>query len=317
VVDNHSQDDSLNLVSQQLDEKLKQLNNFVLVRNTENEGWCKAINAGISKANGDIIIFSNHDVIYKPDSLSKIVTALNVHENVGICQFNCLLPSGEPDVAASFLDPLGYAYSFLSNQTTYVTFGEAVAIAVKSQVIKTIGRLDEDYFIEYEDQDFCWRALLFGFKILFIHDAMVTHYRGSVEKPNFFVRGKRVFLYTRNHIYTLMKNLEFHNLIKYLPEVLVIECCKGFFVLFVRRNFNVSMKIFKGIFSSFAHMGSLSKKRRAIQKNRKLPDKDVFKTFVPFMPSHQLNYLKYQGEGRRYVIDDASLLKELNESSSI
>jgi GT2 family glycosyltransferase len=214
-------------------------------------------------------------------------------------------------VAAAFLDPLGYAYSFLTTHTIFVTFGEAVAIAVKSEVIQTIGDLDEDYFIEYEDQDFCWRALLFGFKILFVHNATVTHYRGSVEKPNFFARGRRVFLYTRNHISTLIKNLEFHNLLKYLPAVLAIEFCKGLFVLFGRRNFSVSMKIFRGIFSPFAHLSSLSRKRHTIQQNRKISDKDVLKSFVSFMPRHQLNYLKYQGEGKRYVIDDALFLADM------
>lgn len=311
IVDNGSKDNSLINLKTKNEAKSDELFGLNIIRNTENEGWCKAINLGLRQARGDVIIFSNHDVIYSKGSISKVIFHLNNRKDVGICQFNSFLPTGEPDVAAAYLDPLGYAYSFIVSEPTLVTFGEAVAIAIKKDVVDKIGNLDDDYFIEYEDQDFCWRALLHGYKILFIPEAIVHHYRGTVEKPNFFVREKRVYLYTRNHINTLIKNLELHNLLRYLPQVLLIEVCKALFVLFVRRNFRLAAKIFEGIVAPFLILPSLSRKRKKIQKSRSVPDEEVLKYFVPFMPVHQLNYLKYQSSGQRYVLDNQLLLKVL------
>jgi GT2 family glycosyltransferase len=191
IVDNNSHDNSLEKMRIGLADKIRELHKFTIIKNDENKGWCKAINSGLEAAQGDIIIFSNHDVIYSKHAIAKIVSYIQTAEDIGICQFNSILPSGEPDVAASYLDPMGYAYSFLVSKPTLVSFGEAVAIAVKREVINRIGYLDEDYFIEYEDQDYCWRALLHGFKILFVPDAIVTHYRGSVEKSLYFNRQKQ------------------------------------------------------------------------------------------------------------------------------
>lgn len=309
IVDNNSRDSSLNNLQRTLKNRLTNLFNLVVISNNENEGWCKAINAGLVKTQGDIIIFSNHDVIYSTDAITKVISHLNSNNDIGICQFNSLLPSGDPDVAAAFLDPLGYAYSFLADRPTLVSFGEAVAIAIKRDVINRVGNLDNDYFIEYEDQDFCWRALLYGFKILYVPDAIVHHYRGTVEKPSYFIRERRVYLYTRNHISTLIKNLELHNLFYYLPQVLLIELCKALLVLVAKRNFRLSLKIFEGIIAPFRILPSLRKKRAKIQQSRSIPDRQVLKYFVPFMPLHQLNYLKHQAAGKRYVLDNQLLVK--------
>ena len=303
VVDNASQDNSLKIAESNIQTRTANLLNFLIIRNNENVGWCKAINQGLAQAKGEIVVFSNHDVIYSEDAISKVVAHLGGDEVVGICQFNSLLPSGEPDVAASYLDPLGYAYSFLVTAPTFVSFGEAVAIAIKKEVVERIGNLDEDYFIEYEDQDYCWRALLCGYKILFVPDAVVHHYRGTVEKPNFFVRGRRVYLYTCNHICTLMKNLETRNLVYYLPQVLLVEFLKALFVLIVKRNFGLAVRIMEGIGAPFRRLPMLWQKRKRVQKIRTLSDREVMKYFVPFMPLHQLNYLKYQSVGKRYVLD--------------
>ncbi|MGI0011965.1 MAG: glycosyltransferase family 2 protein [Nitrososphaera sp.] len=317
IVDNASKDNSVELLQSMLNARSHTFNNLIMIRNEQNEGWCRAINKGLTKASGDVVVFSNHDVIYSENSISTVVAQLMSRKDVGICQFNSLSPSGEPDVAAAYLDPLGYAYSFLTLEPTLVSFGEAVAIAIKKEVFKKIGRLDEDYFIEYEDQDFCWRALLYGFKVLFIPDAVVQHYRGSVEKADFFARRHRGYLYTRNHICTLIKNLEIANLFYYLPQVLLIESCKAAYILVVKRNPGFAWQIFKGILAPLSLLPSLLEKRKKIQKNRTIPDRVVLKSFVPFMPMHQINFIRYQKMGKRYVLNNEVLLQVLaNRSAS-
>jgi len=312
IIDNASKDRSIQITLNKLQKKLNEVKKFMVIKNKQNKGWCKAINEGLKLAQGDIIIFSNHDVIYIKDSIYKIVNYLMNNKDIGVCQFFSLLSSGEPDVAACYLDRLGYAYNFLSSNPVFVSFGEAVAIAVKKEVVEKIGGLDEDYFIEYEDQDFCWRALLAGYKILFCPEAVVYHYRGSIQKPIYFLREERVMLYTKNHIATLLKNLEIKNLLFYLPLVLTIEIGKAMYILASKRNLKLFIRILKGILAPFLNLRSVVLKRQNVQKHiRRIPDKEVFKYFVPFMLKHQLNYLKYQQEGRRYLISVNPSLKNM------
>src|SRR5688500_16329674 len=56
IVDNNSQDNSLGDFQKSLMNRLTNLFNLVIIRNAENEGWCKAINAGLVRTQGDIII---------------------------------------------------------------------------------------------------------------------------------------------------------------------------------------------------------------------------------------------------------------------
>jgi GT2 family glycosyltransferase len=312
IDDNNSQNTSLDNFQTNLKNRLTNPSNGVIIRNDENERWCKAINLGLVKTQGDIIIiiiFSNPDIVNSTNAISKVTSHLNSNNEIKICQFSPLLPSDEPEVAAAYLDQLGYAYSFMVNRATLVSFGEAVAIAIKHDVMNRVGNLDGDYFMEHEDQVF-WGALLYGFKILCAPGAIAQHYRGKLEKPIYFIGERRVYLYTRNHISTL-KNLQLHNLLYFLPHVLLIELFKALPVLVAKRNFRSSLKTVDSIVAPFRVLPSLRKRRAKLQQSRSIPVKEVLKYFVSFIPLHQLNYLKHQAAGKRYLLDNQLLLKIL------
>jgi GT2 family glycosyltransferase len=310
IDDNNSQNTSLDNFQTNLKNRLTDPSNRVIIRNDENEGWCKAINVGLVRTQGEIIILvSNPDVVNSTDAISKVSSHLNSNNEIRIYHFSPLLPSDEPEVTALYLDPLSCAYSFMVNRATLVSFGEAVAIAMKHDVRNRVGNLDGDYFIEYEDQVF-WGALLYRFKILYALGAIAEHYRGKVERPIYLIRERRVYLHTRNHISTL-KNLQLHNLLYFFPQVLLIELFKALLVLVAKRNFRLSLKIVDGIVAPFRVLPSLNKKRAKVQQSRSIPVNEVLKYFVLFMPLHQLNYLKHQAAGKRYLLDNQLLLKIL------
>jgi GT2 family glycosyltransferase len=195
------------------------------------------------------------------------------------------------------------------NRATLVSFGEAVAITKKYDVMNRVDKSDGDCFIEYEDQVF-WAALLYGFKILCALGIIAQYYRGKPEKPICFIRERRVYSYTRNHISTL-NNLQWHNLLYFLLQVLLIELLKAFLTLVSKRNFRLSLKFVYGIVASFRVLPSLHKKKAKVQQSTSIPVKETLKYFVQFMPLHQLNYLKHQTSGKRYLLDNQLLLKIL------
>ena len=58
-------------------------------------------------------------------------------------------------------------------------------------VYNVIGGFDENYFLYFEDTDFCYRVKQLGLKVVFYPKAQIIHYKGesvkykSIDKPTF------------------------------------------------------------------------------------------------------------------------------------
>src|SRR5271169_1031204 len=77
VVDNASTDGSAELVAQRFPE-------FKLIRNSENLGFAKANNIGMSQASGEYVCLVNSDVKFTSDCISPIVKYLETHPEAGL-----------------------------------------------------------------------------------------------------------------------------------------------------------------------------------------------------------------------------------------
>jgi GT2 family glycosyltransferase len=53
---------------------------------------------------------------------------------------------------------------------------------VRREAMADVGPLDEGYFLHCEDLDWCMRFRKKGWKILFVPDAPVVHYRGTCSR---------------------------------------------------------------------------------------------------------------------------------------
>jgi len=299
IIDNGSTNGSMHLILN----KFHPSSNFTVIRNRENLGWCKAVNMGIKMAKGDFIACLNHDVVVTDKWLKEVIRVMKANSKIAICQCYSLSPDGKaPDSAMNYLDLFGYAYSYVAEkEPTEVTFAEAMAWVINRKVIDDIGDLDEDIFIEYDDQDFCWRAILAGYKIVFVPSAIVYHYRGRVEGPTYFYRPRRDMLYVRNHLNTLIKHLELRNLAKVIPIVLAIEFGKAIY-LFIKGKQEIAFATVKGLFSVLRGLKATLRKRWIIQhKIRRIRDKEAMRYFVRFNPHALKLFLSLQERGKRLI----------------
>ena len=53
---------------------------------------------------------------------------------------------------------------------------------VSREAVNDVGLWDEEYFLHCEDLDWCERFRLKGWKILFVPDAPVIHYKGTCSR---------------------------------------------------------------------------------------------------------------------------------------
>lgn len=296
IDDNNSPNTSLDNFQTNLKNRLTNPSNQVIMRNDDNEGWCKTINMGLVKTQADIIIYSNPNVVNSTDTITKKTWYLNSSNELRICQFSLLLRSGEPKLLATYLDPHGYADSFMVNRAILVSFNKIVAIAIKYNVMNRVSNLVADYFMEYEDQVLS-EAFLYRFNVLCALRGITQLCRGKREKPTHFICERTVYLYTRNHISTI-NNLQLHSPLYFLLQVLSLKLLKALLVLVAKRNFRLLLKIVGGIVASFRLFPLPRKNGAKVRWSRSISIKEILKYSVPFMPLHQLNYLKHPTAGK-------------------
>jgi GT2 family glycosyltransferase/2-polyprenyl-3-methyl-5-hydroxy-6-metoxy-1,4-benzoquinol methylase len=178
IVDNGSTDGTV--------EYLRGIEGVRLIENPENRGFPAAVNQGIKASRGDYVVLLNNDCIVTTGWLTRLLDAIESEPNIGLAgpYSNCV--SGEQQVPADYdqlSDMDGFAWEWgkaHAGQRLETDRLVAFCLLVKRSVIERVGLLDEQFGLgNFEDDDFCRRALQAGFKAVIAQDAFVHHF-GSV-----------------------------------------------------------------------------------------------------------------------------------------
>jgi N-acetylglucosaminyl-diphospho-decaprenol L-rhamnosyltransferase len=97
----------------------------------------------------------------------------------------------------------------MSRDVQQIDWGAGASMMIKFQVLEAIGGLDENFFLYYEETEFCWRAKRAGFLMWYVPQSRVIHISGQSTKfkergaepkrlPGYwFESRRRYFLLTR------------------------------------------------------------------------------------------------------------------------
>jgi len=266
--------------------------NFVFHRNPKNLGFVGGNNKGAKFCKGEILVFLNNDTVVDAHWLEE-PAKLFENPEIGIVQANLRLLA-EPSVA----DSTGHCISVLGlpvensffmeepKEPTPIFAGKGAALFVRKELFERLNGFDEDYFFYFEETDLCWRARLLGYEVYFSPRSVVLH-KGSGT----FKNGKLLFHRQKNTIASMIKCYEFRNLILYLPLRLLFEFTCIFFLLF--RNPSLALSDVKALVWVLRNMRNLVRKRREIQKQRVVSDKELFERgFIVKSLSLTVKYLR-------------------------
>jgi len=198
VVDNASPDDSV----AELQKLTKTIPELKVVANKDNSGFSKANNIGVKKSQGRYVLFLNSDTVVYDNTLDGMLDFMDRHPQAGASTCFLRIPTGELDDAAhrGFPTPwraltkfsglskifpnskifAGYNMTYLSLDNTHEV--EALAGAfmlVRREAGDAAGWWDEDYFFYGEDIDFCYTLAEHGWKIYFVPEFEILHYKGA------------------------------------------------------------------------------------------------------------------------------------------
>jgi GT2 family glycosyltransferase len=145
---------------------------------------------------------------------------------------------------------------------------------------------DTDFFAYWEDLDLSWRLRLFGFKCIYVPEAIVEHRRaaglspGGLQKFSSFVKHQRSFPLTirqwawRNHLFAIIKNDSGFCFYRDLPAILLREIgWLGFIFIFVPSTL-------LSIPSFFKLLPIMVAKRRKIYRRKARSSEEVFRGFL-------------------------------------
>ena len=202
VVDNASKESPYLKIKEQFPE-------VKVILSKVNLGFAGGNNLAIEQAKGKYMMFLNNDTEVKPDFLEPLVEVMEKDNHVGICSSKLIFYT-QPDTiqfaGSSPLHPIkiqsfavGYGQkdSEKYSQTVETALAHGAAMLVRSEAISKAGKMPEEYFLYYEEIDWCERIKKEGFKIMFVPDSVVLHKESiSIGKQSFI----QVFYKTRNRI---------------------------------------------------------------------------------------------------------------------
>lgn len=174
-VDNGSTDGTVNY--------LKNIDGAKVIVNEENKGFAAACNQGIKVAEGKFILLLNNDTVVTPGWLRNMHNWLQLDPSIGIIGpvSNFVAPIQRVDDAVyQTLEELDtYAKSrsvIFEGRGFYPHRLIGLCMLFSREVVDRIGGLDERFFPgNYEDDDFCIRARIAGYKLWVAQNVFIHH----------------------------------------------------------------------------------------------------------------------------------------------
>lgn len=212
-----------------------------------NGGFAYGNNAGIRPAFETpgrepprYVLLLNPDTIARPGALAALVAFMDAHPQVGIAGSRLEYEDGEqhdsrfrfPSILGEFEHGirLGPVSRLLANYRAApplvlhdhpIDWVAGASMIVRREVFEAIGYLDEEYFLYYEEVDFCLRARRAGWPCWYVPASRVVHLVGrssgltnqrepARRRPRYWFESRRRY-FAKNHgrLYAFAADLAF------------------------------------------------------------------------------------------------------------
>jgi GT2 family glycosyltransferase/lipopolysaccharide/colanic/teichoic acid biosynthesis glycosyltransferase len=216
VVDNASDDGSVDMVR-------RKFPSVRTIANDTNIGFAAANNIALRQSAGRILLLLNPDTVVQEDTFQTIMRFMDTHPDAGMAGCRILNPDGtlQPACRRSFPTPWvaftkisglsalypesrifgKYNLGYLDPDSTYEV--DAISgsfMAVRREAYGQAGGLDEEYFMYGEDLDWCYRVKKAGWKVYYVSETRIIHYKGEsvrrsdIDEVKHFHQAMRVFV---------------------------------------------------------------------------------------------------------------------------
>ena len=199
VIDNASADDTLAMVRAEFPA-------VTLIVNPTNRGFAAACNQGIAASTSEFVLLLNPDALLDPPALETLLNVMRTEPTTGACGPRILNTDGTlqlscrafPTLRSLICDELhlgalfgnrgwftGYRLSAGPlDRTREVDQLMGSCLLLRRTALAQVGPMDERFFVYFEEVDLCQRLKEAGWRVRFIHDAVITHIGGQSSKTD-------------------------------------------------------------------------------------------------------------------------------------
>lgn len=209
IVDNASQNSEALLLQQKYPE-------CIVIASEKNLGFAGGNNLGIRQAQGRYLLLLNNDTYFKDNSIHKLIDLMETNPRIGMVSplikyaqdehtiqyagFTPLSPITLRNKGVGCGDPDNGQYA-----SAYRTaFAHGAAMLLKKDFIKIIGYMPENYFLYYEEMDWCTHLSKKGYEIWVEPRCIVYHKESASAGQN---SPLKAFYMTRNRLLYAYRNL--------------------------------------------------------------------------------------------------------------
>lgn len=210
VVDNHSSNESVKVLNKRFG------NTITMIESDKNLGYAGGNNIGLRYAMGhdfEYVCVLNNDTVVQKDYLKKCVAFLEKHSDVAFVS-PIVLEYANDYVQSSggiiisqkggiALLNTGKIVSELADEIE-CDFISGACLVFKMKFLREHGLIPENYFLFYEETEWCYKAKKRGMRNVSLKDTYIRH-KGSVAINQ--VSGLSAYLMARNRVVFYKRNI--------------------------------------------------------------------------------------------------------------
>ena len=177
----------------------KEFPNVRVLVSDRNLGFGGGMNKAMEVAEGRYVLVFNPDICLFPGALEELVSYMDAHKDIGMLAPQLRNPDGSvqmscfrfmgPEIIAyrrvPVLRSMGFAKRAIDrymmaewdhSQTRDVDYVLGAAMCVRREALKDVGPFDSNFFVYFEDQDWCRRFWKAGWRVTYHPKAWMVHY---------------------------------------------------------------------------------------------------------------------------------------------
>lgn len=213
VVDNASSDGSAEMVETDFPEA-------VVIRSDRNLGFSGGNNLGLAKARGNYLMLLNSDAELLPESASGMIQFMRNNPEAGMVGPKLVSPDGALQInGQKFPTFFREVMGLLRIHRLIPSVGKAgwgredfdvnsevdalagACMLVRREIVETVGKLDDKFFMYYEDVDWCYRIKKAGWKIFYLGEAEIVHAWAESAKKQGIVKSNGILYKSQYHYF--------------------------------------------------------------------------------------------------------------------
>jgi len=233
------------------------------IRSEENLGFAGGNNLGIKEATGDYLFLVNNDTEFTAELVEKLVAVMDSNPKIGMISPMIKYYTDKDLIQYAGYTQMNYYTGRNSciglrekdtkqynNITAPTAYCHGAAMMIRKEAIEKAGLMSENFFLYYEEVDWCEHIKRAGYEAWVCTEALIYHKESvSVGKKS---KLKEYFM-NRNRILFIRRNAPFANRMVFYPYFILLVVPRNILSYIKDKNVNFIPMLLKATWWNFTH----------------------------------------------------------------